>query len=464
MPRSPVWSPLSVFPMRSISLSPSVLPRALTHRRLVGYALTCWSLVASGAAAAQRAPTPTAPLQSCLDSLGMIRYSTRARFLLVDLEQDPATADSLRSLLRGTAQRCLTRVTSLAVPTAQWGTVATLQAEAGQYPQSLATYQRYLTVATISPARRAAALEAALPALITDTAAAALQELRALVPLADGVPGLRVRSEVRLALARADRHTAAPEESYGHLREALTAAGGACGCRDAHPAGSGRHDNSRHWRSAGAPPISSPRVPESLVVLARQGFAHVPQFLCGLGACEGVQAPPLEAQQWLNVPAGKPLPQFGDGHVYLLEFTALWCIPCHLSYPMLVTLARQYAPHGLRILLVTALYGQGVGDRPMPPREEFEALRTFYVKKDHLPFPIAVDGDLHALAGTDQGHGVTKRNHDLDNYAVTELPSFVLIDRTGIVRHLWHGLGETAVLSDSIAAVLQEASARGPKP
>lgn len=53
----------------------------------------------------------------------------------------------------------------------------------------------------------------------------------------------------------------------------------------------------------------------------------------------GNPAPKLEIVKWLN---GKPVPKFGDGKVYLVEFGFLACAPCRKSIPELAKLANDY--------------------------------------------------------------------------------------------------------------------------
>ncbi len=54
----------------------------------------------------------------------------------------------------------------------------------------------------------------------------------------------------------------------------------------------------------------------------------------------GDQAPPIAIARWLR---GDPIDAFEQGHIYVVEFWASWCVPCIAGMPHLSELQRQYA-------------------------------------------------------------------------------------------------------------------------
>jgi len=65
----------------------------------------------------------------------------------------------------------------------------------------------------------------------------------------------------------------------------------------------------------------------------------------------GDKAPPLKSVEWKNGAAMK----FEPGHVYVLEFWAIWCGPCIAMMPHLGELQQEYKDKNLHIIPVTTL-------------------------------------------------------------------------------------------------------------
>jgi thiol-disulfide isomerase/thioredoxin len=152
----------------------------------------------------------------------------------------------------------------------------------------------------------------------------------------------------------------------------------------------------------------------------------------------GEIAPEILVARWIDQ---KPV-KLADlrGQVVLLDFWATWCGPCLAAFPYLKQWNEKYKERGLVIIGLTRYYGSGEG-RDMLPAEEFTFLEKF--KKEHeLPYGIAV-------AEGSENHG---------NYAVTGIPTAVLIDRQGKVRFMTTGTGagsETQIAA-TIEKLLQE--------
>ncbi|MBD0370794.1 MAG: redoxin family protein [Pyrinomonadaceae bacterium] len=152
----------------------------------------------------------------------------------------------------------------------------------------------------------------------------------------------------------------------------------------------------------------------------------------------GELAPEILVTRWIDQ---KPV-KLADlrGQVVLLDFWATWCGPCIAAFPYLKEWQEKYKERGLVIIGLTRYYGSGEG-RDMLPDEEFAFLEKF--KKEHqLPYGIAV-----AEGG---------ENHN--TYAVTGIPTAVLIDRQGKVRLVTTGTGSgnEAQIAATIEKLLQE--------
>ncbi|MBI5255105.1 MAG: TlpA family protein disulfide reductase [Burkholderiales bacterium] len=116
------------------------------------------------------------------------------------------------------------------------------------------------------------------------------------------------------------------------------------------------------------------------------------------------------------------------GRVVLLNFWASWCGPCRQEMPHLNRLHQQYHTAGLVLL------GVNVDDEPR--NAEAAASRLA------LAFPVLLDTDK----------AVSRR------YELSTMPSTVLIDREGRLRHRHRGYreGYEALYQDQVRALLKE--------
>lgn len=97
------------------------------------------------------------------------------------------------------------------------------------------------------------------------------------------------------------------------------------------------------------------------------------------------------------------------GKVVYLDFWASWCAPCKASFPVLNGWHQQLGGKGLVVLGVNV--------------DEREADMTDFLKKNVVSFPIVRDAAQKLVAAA----------------AVKTMPTSLLIDRKGVVRHVHSG-------------------------
>lgn len=100
------------------------------------------------------------------------------------------------------------------------------------------------------------------------------------------------------------------------------------------------------------------------------------------------------------------------GKVILLDFWEVWCGPCVASMPKVQELEKRYAEKGLAVLGM------------MSEKEQLEVAKLM-VKKRDISFPM-----LQSNAQTNKTFGVIG------------IPTYVLVDRNGIVRFTSEGFSE----------------------
>ncbi len=99
-----------------------------------------------------------------------------------------------------------------------------------------------------------------------------------------------------------------------------------------------------------------------------------------------------------------------SGKVVVLEFWATWCGPCNSTLPRLSEWQRRYGKRGLRVV--------GVSTEPLP-------VLTKHIGRRELGYTLATDPE-GAMS---------------DRFQVPAVPTFVVIDAGGIVRHVDVGAG-----------------------
>jgi peroxiredoxin len=143
-------------------------------------------------------------------------------------------------------------------------------------------------------------------------------------------------------------------------------------------------------------------------------------FLLLLLGCSGRSAPDATAAR---ARLGSPAPAFTlpgvsgkkislsdfKGKVVLLDFWATWCPPCRASTPALVRLGEKFKGKNFTVLGISL-------------DEEQDAVPAF-LKAEGVTHPV-----VYALGSTVD-----------EDYGVRAIPSFLIIDKDGIVRKAYSG-------------------------
>ncbi len=116
------------------------------------------------------------------------------------------------------------------------------------------------------------------------------------------------------------------------------------------------------------------------------------------------------------------------GQVVILDFWASWCAPCRASMPIVSALAERHRDAGLVTLGVNI---------------ESERDRNF-VARSHRALG-ATFPSLH-----------DEQNEMQSAFGISSIPTLMLIDRRGIVRHIEVGVPSESELEAEITALLEE--------
>jgi thiol-disulfide isomerase/thioredoxin len=151
---------------------------------------------------------------------------------------------------------------------------------------------------------------------------------------------------------------------------------------------------------------------------------------------EGKPAPALDISHYVGKP---PVPLTAlHGHAVLLFFWAHWCGDCKVEISMLQQLNATFGPKGLVLIGPTQHYGIAAGGVEAPPAVETRWIEENFVKYYGRVGPMT--------APLSEQNFVT--------YGASSMPTFVLIDKAGIVRMYMPGKMTYEELAPRIAKLL----------
>jgi cytochrome c biogenesis protein CcmG/thiol:disulfide interchange protein DsbE len=165
------------------------------------------------------------------------------------------------------------------------------------------------------------------------------------------------------------------------------------------------------------------------VLVLAVGFAVIPRATKG---CESVSldedAPDWDAKIVANAGAlqGAERVKLSElrGHPVILDFWATWCGPCQMEAPIVNAVAQRYKDRGL------AVVGVNTSDE--------DGLAAVFFRKKHLDFPVVYD----------EGNSIAKK------YGVTNLPTLVVVSKTGKIVAIRTGVTSDSALDEIVRRYL----------
>ncbi|MDQ3687416.1 MAG: TlpA family protein disulfide reductase, partial [Acidobacteriota bacterium] len=141
-------------------------------------------------------------------------------------------------------------------------------------------------------------------------------------------------------------------------------------------------------------------------------------------------APEITVAEWIEQ---KPF-KLSDlrGRVVLLDFWATWCGPCRYTIPHLESLHKKFKDKGLVVVGLTRYYGDAEARQ-----QEAAQLRQF--KK---------------TLNASYGFAVSPSDGNALNYGVMSIPTAVLIDKHGRVRHI--SVGFSQLIQEELDATVKK--------
>ncbi len=123
------------------------------------------------------------------------------------------------------------------------------------------------------------------------------------------------------------------------------------------------------------------------------------------------------------------------GKVTILDFWTTWCLPCVIGFRELAELLGKYGDDGLRVISVTTFqgffsdretgYSEGSPDSTICRAREIE-LTGNYIKRHGVTWPVAFLDDKEYTR----------------SYLVSGYPTYIVIDKSGIIRYFQLGIGK----------------------
>ena len=407
------------------------------------------------------AAKPKSALQRCLDSTLALNRAVSGKVQALSEQNDSLGVRAALQPMRSYAKVCETSADAKSATGADVGVLGTVELLAGDFAAGQTTLQRYSKDEQVPKVDRSLTIETAQRlAAVSYQGNDRAGLFRQFIDLADSVGFPRGRLNTRIYLAQVYRGApATTAKAYPLIREMLTIAKDdpdtTTRAKRARPIGM-VVKMAQEWAAQDGKPYDG----QAIVDMANQTFGAYPGYkvMFDATALIGTAAEPIKAPRWLN--AGTATTKtFGDGKVYLVEFTAHWCSPCRASYATLKAFAEKYKAKGLEIMYATQTYGYFGEAQGMSADAELDSL-THYFAEHKITDPVAISG---AFTGASQE--LVQANNFL-NYGANGLPTVVLIDRKGVVRNLWQGWGDESemIIQSFLERLLNEGQGVTPPP
>lgn len=156
----------------------------------------------------------------------------------------------------------------------------------------------------------------------------------------------------------------------------------------------------------------------------------------------GSTAPALDIEHWVQDGNGKykPVTDFADGKVYVVEFWATWCGPCIASMPHLAETQQKYADSGVQLI--------SISDEKLSKVQEFLE-RPFQSKEEDGPKTFGELTSVYCLTADPD-----RSNHT--NYmqaaAQNGIPCCFIVGKSGLIEWIGHPME----MDEPLAAVIDD--------
>jgi thiol-disulfide isomerase/thioredoxin len=147
--------------------------------------------------------------------------------------------------------------------------------------------------------------------------------------------------------------------------------------------------------------------------------------------------PKYPTQEWIGKTLPEPKSNFAlngetvrladlKGKVVLLDFWAVWCVPCRSTFPTINRLHETYKEEGLEVVALTTYYA----------KHDFKGGKLVKAKKT-----LTAESEQEMLERFAQHFKLKYRiqtmpREQFATYKVFAIPQGMLLDRTGKVRHV----------------------------
>ncbi len=173
-------------------------------------------------------------------------------------------------------------------------------------------------------------------------------------------------------------------------------------------------------------------------IKAWHGTSVVPRLQKNLNLMTlvGKPMPPLTSAEWIGK---RPAPMATlRGKPMLLFFWAHWCPDCKADGPTVAKLAAEFSSKGLVVIAPTERYGYTPDDEHASEQKEKD-----YIEKVFNTFYKRIPGVVVPLD-----------HANFEHYGASTTPTFVLVDRAGVVRLYNPGFLDEAALRQAIGPLV----------
>ncbi|MBO9573640.1 MAG: TlpA family protein disulfide reductase, partial [Chitinophagaceae bacterium] len=130
----------------------------------------------------------------------------------------------------------------------------------------------------------------------------------------------------------------------------------------------------------------------------------------------GMKAPQIQVGEWIK---GKPIAQFANDHIYIIEFWATWCVVCKDAMPHLSFLEKKYKGK-------ISVIGISIKEK------DFNKVAPFVKRMDdNMNYRVACDKQL----SSDRGSGFMYNNW-MQAAEVYGIPAIFVVGKTGNIEYI----------------------------